>query len=281
MPIELTNVSYTYLKGTPLARLGLRDVDLHIGDGEWIAVMGPTGSGKSTLLQHLNGLLKPDAGTVLIDNFDIHSSAKILRETRQKVGLVFQYPEHQLFSSTVWKEICYGPENFGFSSSDVETAVKKAMDIVGLEFTRYKDCSPTELSGGEKRRVALAGILAANPRFIVLDEPTAGMDYSGKQRIVEAVRQLNRDRGVTVVWVTHDITEVADLADRLLVLNSGRVEAVGATREILADLRLAALGLDVPIAVTVADCLRKKGKPLAGYPVTIDEIKQEIVNLLR
>lgn len=187
MPIELRNVSYTYSKKTPFARMGISNVSIRIDDGEWIAVMGPTGSGKSTMLQHLNGLLKPDIGQVLLDHVDIHATPASLREARQKVGLVFQYPEHQLFGSTVFEEIAYGPDNFGFSGSDIENRVRTAMDTVGLDYTKYKDRHPYDLSGGEKRRVALAGILAASPRVIALDEPTAGLDPLGRQKLLETI----------------------------------------------------------------------------------------------
>ncbi len=281
MSIVLRNISYTYSKGTPLAKPGLTNIDLQIEDGEWVIVMGPTGSGKSTLLQHLNGLLKPDTGSVLIDNINIHSSSATLREARQKVGFIFQYPEHQLFGSTIFEEISYGPENFGYPRSDVEKKVKEAMDLVGLDFVKYKDRSSYRLSGGEKRRVALAGALAANPRIVALDEPTAGMDLAGKQMIIKTVTQLNRNFGVTIIWVTHEITEIAELVNRVFVLDSGRLVAEGTVRVMLASQLLMKYGLDVPVAVAVANGLRKKGKYVEGQPITVEEIKREIIRLMK
>ncbi len=276
MPIELRNVSYSYSAGTPFAKQVLRDVSLSVEDGAWVAVTGLTGSGKSTLLQHLNGLLKPDRGEVLIDRINIHSSAATLREARRKVGLVFQYPEHQLFAGTVRTEIAYGPENFGYPAPEVEGKVKKAMAAVGLDFNRYQDRPPHELSGGEKRRVALAGVLAAEPRVIALDEPTAGMDPTGKRMVIETITRLNRDQGISVIWVTHELNEIAALVDRLVVLDEGRVIDQGPVREVLTNPGPAWLSLALPV-MTIADCLRKKGKQLTRQPLTMDEIKEEII----
>lgn len=281
MSIVLKNVSYTYSGGTPLARQSLRNVDISVSDGEWVVVMGPTGSGKSTLLQHLNGLLKPSLGQVLIDGTDIHSSVSRLKAARQKIGFVFQYPEHQLFGSTVFEEVSYGPVNFGYSESEVEGMVQNALSIVGLSFTDYKDRSPHELSGGEKRRAALAGVLATSPKVIALDEPTAGLDYNGKRRLVETVARLNQERGTTVIWVTHEISEIATLANRLIVLNQGKVVLDGNAREGLYNPLLDELGLDIPLAVRVAKSLKKRGKVIEGHLVTVDEIKGEILRLAR
>ncbi len=281
MSIELINVSYTYSKGTPLARKGLSNVHLKIADGEWVAVMGPTGSGKSTLLQHLNGLLRPDTGQVLVDGKDIHANRSRLRDARKNVGLVFQYPEHQLFGATVLEEVAYGPKNFGCSGPDVEARVMAAMHDVGLDYGKYKDRPPLSLSGGEKRRAALAGVLAAGPEVIAFDEPTAGLDMAGKQALIETVTRLNREHGITVIWITHEIGEIAALAGRLLVLNEGRVVLDGPVRDTLADPLIGELGLDVPVPVAVAEALRKKGRPVEGRPVTVDEIKREILRLVR
>ncbi|MHB9094663.1 MAG: energy-coupling factor transporter ATPase [Eubacteriales bacterium] len=281
MPIELKNISYTYSKGTPFSKRGLGDFNFRVDDGEWIAVMGPTGSGKSTLLQHLNGLLKPDRGEVLLNGVNIHSSASALREARRKVGFVFQYPEHQLFGGTVFEEVAYGPENFGYAASDVEETVKTAMEAAGLDFITYKDRSPHELSGGEKRRVALAGVLAVNPQVIALDEPTAGLDPAGQKMLLQTINELNKAHGITVIWVTHEISEIAALADRLLVLNQGRTVLEGSVREMLEHPLLNELGLDVPVAVTVARGLRKNGRLVDGRPVTVEEIKREILRLVR
>ncbi len=281
MSIEFRNVSYIYSKGTPIARQSLKDINLTINNGEWLVVMGPTGSGKSTLLQHLNGLLKPTAGTVLLDGSDINAAKSSLKSAREKVGLVFQYPEHQLFGSTVFEEVAYGPENFGFPKDEILGMVEASMNTVGLDFAKFKDRSPHELSGGEKRRVALAGVLASRPGIIALDEPTAGLDSAGKKHLVDTITRLNRESGITVIWVTHEITEIAPLADSLLVLEQGNTRGYGPLRDTLASPLLGELGLDLPVALQIANGLRKQGKQIQGCPVTIDEIEQEILSLVR
>ncbi|MBU7007432.1 energy-coupling factor transporter ATPase [Phosphitispora fastidiosa] len=281
MSIEIKNVSYKYSKGTPFARQAIKGIDLRAARGEWLAVMGPTGSGKSTLLQHLNGLLKPDSGEVLLDDKNIHSSAASLREARRKVGLVFQYPEHQLFGASVYEEVAYGPENYGYPQDEITELVQRAMDTVGLGYERYKNRQPYELSGGEKRRVALAGVLAASPEVIVLDEPTAGLDTSGRQLLIGTITRLNRDHGITVIWVTHEITEIAHLADRLVVLNNGEAVITGKTRDVLADPIMSEMGLDIPPAAVISRELRGRGLEVRGQPVTLDEIREEIIRLLK
>jgi len=281
MPIQLKGISYTYAKKTPFARQGLADINLSIEDGEWLVIMGPSGSGKSTLLQHLNGLIKPDQGEVLLEGISIHSSIAALKAARQKIGLVFQYPEHQLFGSTVFEEVAYGPENYGHPPEQIETKVRAAMEAVGLTFEKYRDRPPYRLSGGEKRRVALAGVLATTPAVIALDEPTAGMDALGRQKLIQTITRLNRNHGLTVIWVTHEIGKIAESADRLLVLDQGQKVLHGPVREILNSPALAGLGLDIPLAVQVADRLRNKGRQVEGQPMTIEEIKREIIKLVR
>lgn len=281
MSIELKNVNYIYSKGTPFARQSLHDINLFIADGEWVTLMGPTGSGKSTLVQHLNGLLKPTDGKVLLNGEDIHGSLSTLKKSREVVGLVFQYPEHQLFGASVIEEITYGPINFGYSAEEAEELAREAMETVGLEFEKYKDRSPHELSGGEKRRVALAGVLAVKPKVIALDEPTAGLDMTGKKVLTETITRLNREKGITVIWVTHEITDIALLAERLIVLKSGGVVLDGPLRETLSNPLMQELGLDVPVAVEVANGLKRRGKQMDGLPLTIDEIHDEIIKLVR
>lgn len=281
MPIELKDVSYTYSKGTPFSIPGISTINLSIKDGEWVVVMGPTGSGKSTLVQHLNGLLKPDNGEVVVNGSNIHSSKKALRQARREVGLVFQYPEHQLFGSSVFEEIAYGPENYGLEGIEVESRVMDAMAAVGLDYNRYKDRSPHDLSGGEKRRVALAGVLAGKPKLIALDEPTAGLDYDGKAMLLKTIAGLNREFGISVVWVTHEITEIADMANRLLVLDKGRVALDGPVREVLSEPLLLELGIEVPLAVRVAHALIKRGWHFTEIPVSIQEAADQILRIKR
>lgn len=281
MSIEFQKVNYTYSKGTPFANQSLTDINLTVKTGEWVVVMGPTGSGKSTLLQHFNGLLKPTTGTVLINGLDIHSSNSSLKKTREKVGLVFQYPEHQIFGSTVFEEVSYGPENFGSPKETIDNKVRTAMRTVGLDYDKYKDRSPHELSGGEKRRVALAGVLASEPDIIALDEPTAGLDQAGKKVLIETILRLNRELGLTVVWVTHEITEISLLADRIIVLNRGQLVLDGTVRDTLANPLMEELGLDIPMAVEVTNCLKKQGEIIDAVPITIEEIEKEILKLMR
>lgn len=281
MSIEFQKVSYTYSQGTPFAHQSLTDINLTVKAGEWVVVMGPTGSGKSTLVQHINGLLKPTCGKVLVNNQDIHSSLSYLKKTREKVGLVFQYPEHQIFGSTVFEEISYGPDNFGCPKDEIDKKVRYAMNIVGLDYEKYKDRSPHELSGGEKRRVALAGVLASEPDIIALDEPTAGLDQAGKKVLIETILELNRKLGITVIWVTHEITEISLFADRLIVLNRGQIVLDGTVRETLASPLIEDLGLDIPMAVEVANYLKKRGEIIEALPLTLEEIENEILRLMR
>lgn len=281
MSIEFQKVSYTYSKGTPFAHQSLTDINLTVKAGEWVVVMGPTGSGKSTLVQHINGLLKPTSGKVLVNNCDIHSSVSGLKKTREKVGLVFQYPEHQIFSNTVFEEVSYGLDNFGCPKDEIDIKVKAALNTVGLDYEKYKDRSPHELSGGEKRRVALAGVLASEPDIIALDEPTAGLDQAGKKILIETILQLNRKLGITVIWVTHEITEISLFADRLVVLNRGQIILDGPVRETLNNSLMGELGLDVPMAVEVASNFKKRGELIELLPLTLDEIEKEILRLMR
>ncbi len=281
MLLDLKDVSFTYFKGTTFARNGLTDVNLQIDQGQWVVIMGPTGSGKSTLLQHLNGLLKPTKGQVLLDNIDIHSSSSAIREARRKVGLVFQYPEHQLFGSSVSEEVEYGPDNFGFSKSDIEETADSSLRSVGLEPQKFKDRQPHGLSGGEKRRVALASVLAVKPKVLALDEPTAGLDWQGRQLLIDTIYKLNRENGITVIWVTHEVSEIAAIAHRLVILNKGQIVADGSIRELLNQPLLAELNLDIPLPVNVAKLLKEQGKPVEGHPVSVEEIKTEILKVVR
>jgi energy-coupling factor transport system ATP-binding protein len=281
MLIDIKDVSFTYFKGTAFARNGLTDVNLQIDQGQWVVIMGPTGSGKSTLLQHLNGLLKPNKGQVLLDNKDIHSSSSAIREARRKVGLVFQYPEHQLFGSSVFEEVVYGPDNFSFSKPDMEETVDTSLKSVGLDPQKFKDRQPHSLSGGEKRRVALASVLAVRPKVLALDEPTAGLDWQGRQLLIKTIYKLNREKGITVIWVTHEVSEITAIAHRLVILNKGHIVADGSIRELLNQPLLAELDLDIPLPVTVAGLLEKQGKSVEGNPVSIEEIKTEILRVVR
>lgn len=272
MSITVTNLSYTYAERTPLAVEALSGIDLTVGDGEFLGLIGHTGSGKSTLIQHLNGLLKPPPGRVVVDGIDLGAKHTNLRAIRQKVGLVFQYPEHQVFEETVFDDIAFGPRNLHQSQLDVEDRVEEAMTLVGLDFAVYKDRSPLELSGGQLRRVAIAGVLAMKPRTLILDEPTAGLDPRGRDDILGRIAALRRDLGLTVILVSHHLEELAPLVDRLVVLDRGRVLLSGTPREVFRqeDL-LRSVGLDVPEMVRLVHKLRAQGIPLEGEPLTVEE----------
>ncbi len=280
MPVEARSVGYTYLPGTPSSREVLRGVDLRVEDGECLALVGPTGSGKTTLLKHLNGLLRPAFGQVLVDGVDIWARRSAPRWVRQKVGLLFQYPEDQLFAETVAADIAFGPRNLGLSPAEVEERVHEALELVGLE-PGLLGRSPFQLSGGQMRRAALAGVLALRPSVLVLDEPTAGLDPQGRREILDHIRLLNRERGLGVVLVSHNMDEVARLADRIAVLDGGRIALTGPPREVFAQGDyLTRLGLDVPEAVRLGNLLRGRGWGVRPDLLTPDEAVEEILRCL-
>ncbi|MGE5553236.1 MAG: energy-coupling factor transporter ATPase [Betaproteobacteria bacterium] len=275
MSIIVSNLSYTYAGGTPLAVEALSGVDLTVADGEFLGLIGHTGSGKSTLIQHLNGLIKPPPGKVIVDGIDLGERHTNLRAIRQKVGLVFQYPEHQVFEETVFDDIAFGLRNLNVSPLEVEDRVEEAMALVGLDYVALKDRSPLELSGGQLRRVAIAGVLAMKPRTLILDEPTAGLDPRGRDDILRRIADLRRELGLTVILVSHHLEEIAPLVDRLVVLDRGKVLLAGPPREVFrqADL-LRKVGLDVPAMVRVLHGLRARGVPVEGEALTVEEAWQ-------
>lgn len=261
MSIKLSNIYHTYSKGTPFERLALHDVSLEIAKGEIVAIIGHTGSGKSTLVQHLNGLLKPDKGSASIDDIDITAKGAEAKTARQQVGMVFQYPEHQLFAETVFEDIAFGPRNKGFAEDEVEKQVREAMAFVGLDYDTYAQRSPFQLSGGQMRRVAIAGVVAMNPDYLVLDEPSAGLDPRSRNAVFKEIMSLHKSRGIAIVLVTHSMEEAVKYADRLLVINTGKVLFDGTPEDIFkqhAD-ELVKVGVDVPQVYKLADLLRKNG----------------------
>lgn len=261
MSIKLSNIHHTYSKGTPFERLALNDVSLEISKGEIVAIIGHTGSGKSTLVQHLNGLLKPDKGSASIDDIDITAKGAEAKTARQQVGMVFQYPEHQLFAETVFEDIAFGPRNKGFAEDEVEKQVREAMAFVGLDYDTYAQRSPFQLSGGQMRRVAIAGVVAMNPDYLVLDEPSAGLDPRSRNAVFKEIMSLHKSRGIAIVLVTHSMEEAVKYADRLLVINAGKILFDGTPADIFkqhAD-ELVKVGVDVPQVYKLADLLRKNG----------------------
>ena len=237
MIMKIENLNYIYNPNTPFEKKALDNINLEINQGEFIGLIGHTGSGKSTLVQHLNRLLKPTSGKIIIDGVDITNKEANLKEIRQKVGLVFQYPEHQLFEETIYKDIAFGPKNLGLNEEQVRERVKEAMELVGLDYEELKDRSPFELSGGQKRRVAIAGVLAMKPKILVLDEPTAGLDPRGRDEILGEIQQLYEKENMTIILVSHSMEDIAKLVNRILVMHRGKVVIDGKTRDVFKGLR--------------------------------------------
>ncbi len=280
MPIQIEHLTHTYMPGSPFSAVALRDITLTIGDGELIGLLGHTGSGKTTLVQHLNGLIKPTEGTVIVDGLDLSDKSTSLLEVRRKVGLVFQYPEYQLFEETVAKDIAFGPKNLGLSEAEIDQRVRTAMAKVGLDYEEMAERSPFELSGGQMRRVAIAGVLAMQPKVLVLDEPTAGLDPAGRSSILDMIRQLHADGGLTVIMVSHSMDDISTLATRLIVMSKGQVVLTGSPREVFMQRELmASIGLGVPQAAELAYQLRQAGFPVPEDVYTSDEMYNIILKL--
>ena len=281
MSIEISHLTHLYNPGTAMERKALDDVNIIINDGEFVAFIGHTGSGKSTLIQHLNALIKPTSGKILLDGEDINADKSKLKAIRQKVGLVFQYPEHQLFEMTVFKDVCYGPKNMGLSEEEVNAAAEKALNLVGLDQSFY-DKSPFELSGGQKRRVAIAGILAMNPRVLVLDEPTAGVDPRGRDEILGAIDHMHKETGITVILVSHSMEDVAKYADRIVVMNNGHVALTGTPKEVFSHVsELEEMGLAAPQTSYVMKGLKDNGLNVPQDVYTVDEATDVLYELLK
>ena len=281
MPIVIEHLNYVYMSGGPYETHALDDVSLTIEDGEFVGLIGHTGSGKSTLVQHLNGLLLPSSGKITVDGLDIADKATDRRAIRRKVGLVFQYPENQLFEETVEKDIAFGPKNLGLDDAEIDRRVRDAMRKVALDYDALHERSVFELSGGQMRRVAIAGVLAMEPRTLVLDEPCAGLDPRGREEILGLIRDLHRDTGATIVMVSHSMDDVASLAERVIVMNHGKVAMDGAPRDVFSrGAQLRAIGLDVPQAVQLADRLRERGFDVPQGVYRVEEIKAVIEGIV-
>lgn len=279
--IETQNCSVRYSVGTPFEKKALSEVSVSIREGELVGIIGHTGSGKSTFVQLLNGLLKPTDGTILLDGKDIWENPKEIRRVRFQVGMVFQYPEYQLFEETVYKDIAFGPRNMGLSEEQIHDRVLRAAQRVGLEEALLEK-SPFELSGGEKRRAAIAGVMAMEPRVLILDEPTAGLDPRGRKRVLQMIRQYQQENQTTVLLVSHSMEDVAMVADRVLVLNHGRVAMLESVKEIFTHAEaLTAMGLSVPAVTKVFALLREQGVPVSDAVYTLDQAQDELLRLLK
>ncbi|HML47167.1 MAG TPA: energy-coupling factor transporter ATPase [Clostridia bacterium] len=276
--IEIRNLTHTYMPDSPFQATAIHDVSLTIADGEFIGLIGHTGSGKSTLIQHINALLKPTNGKVLVDGEDIHAPGSDRRALRRKIGLVFQYPEHQLFEETVEKDIGFGPKNLGLSEEECKERVQEACERVGIDFERLADRSPFELSGGQMRRVAIAGVLAMRPGVLMLDEPTAGLDPAGREEILALIRSLHQE-GVTVLMVSHSMDDVAQMADRIVVMHQGTIAMVGKPSEIFAHgKKLREIGLDVPETVRLRLTLQEHGIDLPDSLYTLEALTDALAS---
>ncbi len=280
MSIVIEHLNYVYMAGGPYETKALNDINLTIEDGEFIGLIGHTGSGKSTLVQHLNGLIMPTSGRVLVDGMDLKDKATDRRAVRQRVGLVFQYPEYQLFEETVEKDIAFGPKNLGLDESEIARRVKDAMRRVALDYDKLHNRSVFELSGGQMRRVAIAGVLAMEPQVLVLDEPCAGLDPRGREEILGLIKKLHEEAGTTIVMVSHSMDDVASLAERVIVMNHGEIAMDGAPRDVFAcGEELRGMGLDVPQAVQLAAKLRSRGFDIPEGIYRIEEIREAILKI--
>lgn len=280
MSIKAENLTYIYGEGTALEQYALKNVSFEIPKGQFVGLIGHTGSGKSTLIQHLNGLLKPASGKIYYNGTDIYSEGYQLKELRSKVGLVFQYPEHQLFEVNVFSDVCYGPKNLGLGKEEAEERARKALKQVGLK-EKYWEQSPFELSGGQKRRAAIAGVLAMNPEMLILDEPTAGLDPKGRDEILEEISQLHKEQGMGIILVSHSMEDIARYADRLMVMNHGEKAFDGTPREVFEHYReLEAMGLAAPQVTYIVHEMKERGVPLDDGITTVEDAKEAILRLL-
>ena len=281
MSIKIENLTHIYMPKTPFEKKALDNINLTIEDGEFLALIGHTGSGKSTLIQHLNGLLEASSGNILVDNIDITNKETKLTDIRKKIGLVFQYPEYQLFEETIEKDIAFGPNNLGLSSEEVSNRVKKSMEMVGLDYEAYRNVSPFDLSGGQKRRVAIAGVIAMEPKVLILDEPTAGLDPKGRDDILEQIKTLHEKYKMTIVLVSHSMEDVANLAERIVVMNKGKIALLGKPAEVFKNIDiLESIGLAVPQVTYLMKALREKGFEVSDNIFTIEQGKDELLKIL-
>ena len=280
MSIALEHINYVYSPGTAYEKQALKDVCLEIPQGQFVGIIGHTGSGKSTLIQHLNGLTRATSGRILYEGKDIYEEGFDMRWLRSQVGLVFQYPEHQLFEVDVLSDVCFGPKNQGLSQEECEERAKEALELVGFPEKYYRQ-SPFELSGGQKRRVAIAGVLAMRPKVLVLDEPTAGLDPKGRDEILDQVERLHKETGMTVILVSHSMEDVARYVERIIVMNRGEKMLDGTPREVFRHCKeLEKVGLAAPQVTYVMHDLKEKGFDLSPDATTIEEAADEIMRSL-
>jgi energy-coupling factor transport system ATP-binding protein len=281
MLLNVENLNHTYMPGTPFEVAALKNINLQVDRGEFLAVIGQTGSGKSTLVQHFNGLLRPSSGRILLDGEEIGREKTKLTAVRRRVGLLFQFPEQQLFEETVFEDVAFGPRNLGLGESDVRERVEEALTLVGLDSSELVERSPFSLSGGQMRRVAMAGVLAMRPEVIILDEPAAGLDPLGKMEIMDRVEQLHREQGLTVILVSHSMDDVARLANRLVVLADGEIKLIGTPSEVFSGAQeLEAMGLMLPQMTMLMHRLRQAGMDVPVDIFTVAQAREAILTMM-
>lgn len=275
--IEFDKVSHVYMEGSPFETVALNEVDLKINAGDFVGIIGHTGSGKTTLVQHINALLKPKSGKVIVKGVETSTEKSKLNDLRKTVGLVFQYPEYQLFEETVIKDVAYGPRNLGIAEDEIEKRVLSALKKVGLNADEDGSKSPFELSGGQKRRAAFAGVLAMEPDILILDEPTAGLDPQGRREVLELLQSLNSTQNMTIIMISHYMDEIAAVCSKVLVMNDGQVAMYDEPKKVFKEYdKLVELGLDVPYTLKLAAQMKKHGVNISGTPLTLDEMYSEI-----
>ncbi|MGL4654301.1 MAG: energy-coupling factor transporter ATPase [Sarcina sp.] len=282
MSIKIENLKHVYMPNMPFEKIALNNINLEIKDEEFVALIGHTGSGKSTLIQHLNGLLEATEGKIIVDDVDLTDKKTKLTDIRKKVGLVFQYPEYQLFEETIEKDIEFGPRNMGLSDEVITERVKRSMEMVGLDYETYRNLSPFDLSGGQKRRVAIAGVIAMEPKILILDEPTAGLDPKGRDDILAQIKILHEKYKMTIILVSHSMEDVAKIATRVIVMNKGEVALDGTVSEVFKEIdTLEEIGLGVPQVTYLIRELRRKGFDISDDIFTIEEAKEELLKILK
>lgn len=282
MSIQVENLKHIYDKGLPTQSVALENISFRVDDGQLLGIIGHTGSGKSTLLQHLNGLLKPEEGAIIVGGVDITKPNVSMVDIRKRIGLVFQYPEYQLFEETVAKDVAFGPRNLGLNEEEIEERVKEAIELVGLDYEAIKDRSPFELSGGQKRRVAIAGVISMRPEVLILDEPTAGLDPKAHKDILAMVEEVHRRTGNITILVSHNMADIARLSDKILVIDSGRLVTLGTPKEVFSHRdELSRIGLDLPPITQITEALREKGVDIKETILSVEEAAEEIAKYLK
>lgn len=282
MPIEVRNLSHTYSPGMPDEQIALDNISFDIADGGVVAIIGHTGSGKSTLLQHLNGLIKATSGTIRIGDTEITDPKTIMRDVRRKVGLVFQYPEYQLFDETVAKDVAFGPRNLGLDEEEIDVRVREALELVGLDYDEVSERSPFELSGGQKRRVAIAGVIAMKPQVLILDEPTAGLDPGAHRDILDMIEHIHDREHNIIIFVSHNMADVASLADKVMVMDHGKMVMTGSPEEVFGQSdRLSEIGLSVPPVTALMARIKERGADIRTDILNIGDAKKVLLDYLK